>query len=291
MAPFREGVEEGATCVKPQVSGTISGRNDGNQAKEDIPVNMGIVQKLKQWGVETPKPIESCVHELIHERCQAQPDAPAVVAWDGDLRYGQLSILADTLAAILSTKGVGPEVVVPICSERSRWVVVAMLAVLKAGGAFVLLDPSHPIQRLKESCQKLKVEVAVSSREKAEITSQLASEVVVVDERLVNEARVSSPVSHVRPDNVAYAVFTSGTTGSVKCILVEHRSFSTGALAHTAALNLTSSSRVLQFASYSFDACLVEILSVLLVGGCVCISSETERRTDLIGAARRFEIN
>lgn len=113
----------------------------------------------------------------------------------------------------------------------------------------------------------------------------------MVDERLVDKARVSSPVSHVRLENVAYAAFTSGTTGSVKCILVEHRSFSTGALAHTAALNLTCSSRVLQFASYSFDACLVETLSVLIVGGCICIPSKTERRTDLIGAARRFEIN
>ena len=300
MAPFREGLEEGPSSIKPHMSDAISGRPESQDStlamEEGITVgedenNLKAIQQLTRENVDALKPVESCVHELIYERCQAQPEAPAVCGWDGDFTFKQLDSLANSLALTLSSKGVGPEVFVPLCFEKSRWVVVAMLAVLKAGGAFVLLDSSDPVKRMKEICQELKVEVAVTSLANENTASQIASELVFVDERIIDEARGTPSSSHVRPNSAAFAIFTSGTSGPVKCILVEHQSYSTGALAHSAALDLNSSSRVLQFAPYSSNACLVEILSALIVGGCVCIPSETGWKCDLVGTARQFEIN
>ncbi|RMJ26305.1 nonribosomal peptide synthase [Aspergillus sp. HF37] len=298
MAPHLEDAERIPPVEKTKDSGSVSGISDDIPNAKEIPVGSGetgkVVQQLRQLNAEVSKPVESCAHWLISERCRAQPEALAVCAWDGDLTYGQLDSLADSLAASLSNKGVRTETFVPICSEKSRWVPVAMLAVLKAGGAFALLDPSHPLKRLVGVCQTLNAKVVVSSRERSSMASQLAptASVVVVDDGILQVARAAVPASHVGPGNAAWAIFTSGSTeGIPKGIVIEHRSFCSAAVAHSAALDLTSSSRVLQFASYAFDACLLETLSVLVVGGCVCIPSEIDRRRDLVGSFRRFGVN
>ncbi|OJJ53646.1 hypothetical protein ASPSYDRAFT_94156 [Aspergillus sydowii CBS 593.65] len=96
--------------------------------------------ELEKWNKKVPRRVSRCVHELIAERCHVQPDAPAVCAWDGDFTYGELDQLSSVLATHLIELGVGPAVFVPLCCEKSRWTTVAILGVMKAGGAFVLLD-------------------------------------------------------------------------------------------------------------------------------------------------------
>lgn len=250
------------------------------------------LRQLQAWNPEPPKAIESCIHDLIHQRFQSQPDKCAVNAWNGDFTYGEVDTLSSSLATHLSDLGVGPETFVPVYFEKSRWTPVVILGVLKAGGAFVLLDPAHPIKRLEEICQTLNAKVLVASPQYATSAIKLAAAVVVVDETTTEWKKSVRPMSsRVEPHNAAYAIFTSGTSGTPKGVVVEHRSFCTGGTAHGAAFNMNSSSRVLQFASYAFDACLFELLTTLFVGGCVCIPSETERRRDLGAAARRFEVN
>ncbi|KAJ5642799.1 acetyl-CoA synthetase-like protein [Penicillium lividum] len=109
-------------------------------------------RQLQEWNRTVPARVNRCVHMLVEERCRAQPDAPAVCAWDGDLTYGELDALLSVLAAHLAERGVGPEIFVPLCFEKSRWTTVAMLGVMKAGGAFVLLDLSYPPVRLRGIC-------------------------------------------------------------------------------------------------------------------------------------------
>ena len=93
----------------------------------------------------------------------------------------------------------------------------------------------------------------------------------------------------VTPTNVAYAIFTSGTSGKPKGAIIEHRAICSSAMAHTKGIGMDATSRVLQFASYAFDACIMEILSALIVGACVCIPSEQGRTDDLAGEVRRLQ--
>jgi non-ribosomal peptide synthetase component F len=86
-----------------------------------------------------------------------------VCAWDGDLTYGELDALSSALAEHLAERGVGPEVFVPLCFEKSRWTIVAMVGVMKAGGMFVLLDPSHPAARLRGICRDVSATLIMAS--------------------------------------------------------------------------------------------------------------------------------
>lgn len=248
--------------------------------------------QLQAWNTPPPSSVEFCIHDLIRNRCDTQPGAPAVCAWNGQLTYAELDVLSSSVAYELIAHGVGPETFVPVCLEKSLWTPVAMLAVLKAGGAFVLLDPSHPTQRMEEICRAVKSTVMLVSKETAGRVARLAADAIIIDNGTTDWTKVCKDITiAVQPGNAAYTVFTSGTSGKPKGVVIEHRSLATTAVAHSRAMNMHAQSRVLQFASYAFDACLLEILTVLIVGGCVCVPSEDERQRDLAAASRRMQVN
>jgi amino acid adenylation domain-containing protein len=236
-------------------------------------------RQLQEWNRTVPARVDRCVHALVEERCRAQPDAPAVCAWDGDLTYGELDALSSALAAHLAERGVGPEVFVPLCFEKSRWTTVAMIGVMKAGGAFVLLDPSHPRGRLQGICQTVSAPLVVSSAANQSLAGELAAAVVVVgdDETAWRSPSQAWAGPAVTPDNALYAVFTSGSTGTPKGVVITHDAYCTGALIHGPSLGLDSHSRVFQFSSYAFDNSISDNLTTLLVGGCICVPSDAAR--------------
>ena len=251
-------------------------------------------RRIYSWNKLPPQQTSGCVHELIRERCLAQPNAPAVCAWDGDFTYRELDNLSSELAAHLVQLSVGPEVFVPLCFEKSRWTTVAMVGVMKAGAAFVLLDPSHPQVRLLEICQAVSARVILVSTQQAVMASNLASRIVVVGNghtewNCINDdqRRLSSSVA---AENALYAVFTSGSTGTPKGVVIEHGSFYATVKPYSKALNLSHDSRVFLFASYAFDVCIFDTLTVLIAGGCVCVPSETDRWGDIGKAASHFRI-
>ncbi|KAH1344162.1 hypothetical protein KXV68_000815 [Aspergillus fumigatus] len=242
-----------------------------------------------------PDAVESCVHELIQKHCVERPHSPAVNAWDGAFTYGQLDELSSRLAVYLAAQGVGPNVVVPLCFEKTRWTPIAMMGVMKAGGAFLLLDPSYPLQRLKDICADIDCRLVVSSTTHEAMSRELASTVVVVGEdrhhwQLENTSHTIT-MPKVRPADALYVVFTSGSTGKPKGVVIEHRSYCSGALDHIRSYNLTPQSRVLQFSSYAFDISIVEQLSVLIAGGCICVISESQRKNSLGEAATALQAN
>ncbi|KAK2758725.1 NRPS [Arachnomyces sp. PD_36] len=259
----------------------------------DDQIDFEQLRQLQAWNQEPPKTVETCAHALIYQHRLENPDAPAVCSWDGKLSYRELDTLSSSLATRLVQQGVGAEVFVPVYFEKSQWTIVAMLGIMKAGGAFVLLDVSHPIQRLKELCRDVKAKLVITSRQNETDAAGLATNVIVLDDASTSKWKDTHFASPVRAqlDHPIYAIFTSGTSGKPKGVVIEHRALSSSCIALAATFDVTASTRALQFASYAFDACILETLTILIMGGCVCIPSETERKNDLAGAASRFDVN
>ncbi|KAF2966542.1 hypothetical protein GQX73_g7025 [Xylaria multiplex] len=231
--------------------------------------------ELTEWNGTLPEPIHTCAHDLIREQSQLRPESPAVCAWDGSFTYSKMEKLSSNMAAYLTGHGVGLEVFVPICFEKSRWTTIAMLAVIKAGGAFILLDPSHPVQRLQGICRDAKAPFVITSERNADLASKLVPRSVIVGtDWKPQESPVTLP--SVSPENPMYAVFTSGSTGTPKGAIHSHISWCTSAQANHISLYLEPTSRVFQFAAYAFDISIADNLLTLVAGGCICVPKEEE---------------
>ncbi|GLA69669.1 nonribosomal peptide synthase [Aspergillus tubingensis] len=266
-----------------------------NAHVEDIEsISSWDVATLRKWNGQPPVRVEQCAHELIFQRTLAQPEAPAVCSWDGGLSYPELDSYANNLAKHLVRMGVGPETFVPLYFEKSRWTTVAMLAVLKAGGAFTLLDLSHPKDRLQQICQELSASIAICSEATAPYVKQLGPMDVVIlgpNHTKLVATECSVNITSSTPDNAMYVVFTSGSTGKPKGAVITHGSWCTMTQAVYPKLHLSHASRVLQFASHAFDASIFDYLTTLVAGGCVCVPSEHDRMSNLPKAIAELQAN
>jgi non-ribosomal peptide synthetase component F len=154
------------------------------------------------------------------------------------------------------------------------------------------LDPKHPPGRLRELIQDVGAKVALCSRTYHSRASEVIGAAVIVDRRSINKLPLSKGTmfkSNATPDNPAYCLFTSGTTGKPKGTIIPHQAFCTNAAAFTPAIGINSNSRTFQFASYTFDASCLEILSALMVGATICVPTEDERMSDPAGAMRKMK--
>lgn len=256
-------------------------------------------QQILQWNTTSnaPKQSQTLVHALFKQRQQSQPNAPAVSAWDGELSYKTLDEYSSRLASYLQTHyGVGPESLVTICFEKSLWVVVAMLAVLKAGGACVPTDPKTPTGRLQTIVQSLgesNASLILTSAVYADRLGTIGPRVLIISpttlDSLPTDVRLRSTTA--TPANSAFIVFTSGSTGNPKGIVLEHSALCSSVLTHGSFIKLGTHSRVLQFAAYTFDISIGDIFATLIHGGCVCIPSEHDKMNNLSGAIQSFKAN
>ncbi|KAK0130297.1 hypothetical protein ONS96_000818 [Cadophora gregata f. sp. sojae] len=252
------------------------------------------IQLISSWNEHLPEPIESCVHDVIASHSISRPGAPAVSSWDENLTYHELHILSSNLAHYLKTYfNIGPESLVPLCFAKSAWAVIAMLAVLKAGGGYVPMDPTHPASRLQEIVDATKSSVVLCSPQHERLSRSLAERAFCVSRKTVDMCKqFDGPACRsVTPDNTCYVIFTSGSTGKPKGVAMSHTGFSTAAAAHGKRVNLNSESRVIHFSSYAFEACILEILTTLFSGGCVCIAPESERLEDIAKTMRELRVN
>ena len=247
-----------------------------------------------RWNSTLSNMMESCVHSLIEQKMLEEPDAQAICAWDGDFSYNELNLLSSRLAHHLIGMGIGPETLVPILFDKSKWVVVAILGILRAGGAFVPLDPSHPPARQVSIIDQLNAAVLLCAPEHSKLCLTEFSNCNILVLNSSAFARFpeinSAPEIEVSPRNAVYVIFTSGTTGAPKGIVIEHGAYCSSARDHSEALQFDRTSRHLQFASHSFDTSIEDILTTLLTGGCICIPSEAERNQDLVEAINRMNV-
>ena len=220
---------------------------------------------------------EWCLHQLFETQARETPAAMALIAGERSLTYGDLERQANRLAHRLRTLGLGPEAIIGVCLERSVELVIALLAVLKAGGVYLPLDPSHPKSRRGLILRDAGTAALVIRRELAlEPPADLASKLVFLDRGLQAESGESAPApaSEVHPENLAYVIYTSGSTGMPKGVGVEHGM----AAAHCAAIareyGLGPGQRVIQFAALDFDVSLEQILPTLASGATLVLRTE-----------------
>ncbi|KAK6725218.1 hypothetical protein SNK04_004022 [Fusarium graminearum] len=272
--------------------------DDPQQRLRDLVVVGDATRSLaRQWNGKELVKINRCVHNIVEDFVDSQPEHQAICAWDIQLTYNELDRLSDALSETLVAHGVGPETFVPLCFEKSGWHVVAMFAILKAGGACVSLDPSHPLDRLCNIIQQVHPPVVLVSKDNSGLFSGLTTDILVVSgEYLANGhsatgQAISKSRRSVEPHNAAFVIFTSGSTGKPKGSVFEHASIATSSRVYGTMLQLTSRSRVFQFSSYAFDLSIADEFHTLMWGGTVCIPSEFERVNDLVGAMRRYRAN
>jgi amino acid adenylation domain-containing protein len=222
----------------------------------------------------------SCIHERFEAQAERTPDAEAVVFANGNLAesltYTELNRRANLMAHHLHEQGIRPEKTVVIRMVRSLEMVVAVLGVLKAGGAYVPIDPEYPTERVKLILEDTQAEVVLTQQHLMYSVPRTGAKVICVDADWARIAESSGEnlSSGVIPQNLAYVMYTSGSTGQPKGVLVEHRSVRNLLDAQRETCDIAVGSRVLQFASLSFDPSVFEMFAALTTGATLVVASK-----------------
>ena len=223
-------------------------------------------QILVEWNqTQVPYRDHQCIHQLFEEQVAKNPDAVAVIYEQECLTYQQLNQKANQLAHYLQSLGIKTEELVGVCVERSPLIIIGILGILKAGAAYLPLDPSYPPNRLIYMVEDSGVSV-VLTQEKLANTLQLENlQKVYLDQDwpIISQQSSDSPVSETQAKNLAYVIYTSGSTGKPKGVLLAHKGVCNLATQQRKIFNIKAQSRVLQFASFSFDASVWEIFMAL----------------------------
>ena len=244
---------------------------------------------LHDWNDTTRAVPSATLPELFAAQVTKTPDATAVVFEDQSLTYGELDARANQLAHFLRALGVGPELAVGLCVERSLEMLVALLGILKAGGAYLPLDPDYPPERLSFMLADAQAPLVLTHSALADRLPAHDALVLHLDaERSAIAAEpTTSPVSGVRPHNTAYVIYTSGSTGTPKGVSVTHGGIPNLAAVEIDRFAITSESRILQFASQSFDAALWEMVSALAAGAALVLIAPGKRSGDALASLIR----
>jgi amino acid adenylation domain-containing protein len=222
---------------------------------------------LESWqGPASPYP-ERALHELVAEQAARTPDAPAVVSRAGTMTYARLEERAEALAGRLRQRGVRAERPVAVCLPRDAELVVALLAVLKAGGCYVPLDPDYPAERLGFMLSDSGAALLLT---RSTLVGRLPGDhpPAILLDALLPLSSPPPPPGRVSPDALAYVIYTSGSTGRPKGVAVPHR----GVVNLVASLGFTAAERMLLLTSLSFDIAALEVFGPLLAGGTVVVA-------------------
>lgn len=233
------------------------------------------------WNAHVPSTVDRCLHDVISERALAFPDSAAICAWDGELTYSTFETLSSRLAHRLVSANIKPGMLVPLLFEKSMWTNVAICGLLKAGGAFVLLDPSLPEERLRAIVKQINPELIVTSASNQPRVAGLCAKSIVVGPESCPAHDTATTLPAVSPTSLAYITFTSGSTGTPKGVMISHRNLASAVYHQSAKLGFEPRSRVYDFASYAFDTSIENIFATFATGGCLCVPSDEDRKDQL----------
>ena len=183
-------------------------------------------QILVEWNNTGSKyPEDKCLHQLFEAQAENTPGAAAVIFKNQEITYKKLNNIANRLANRLRSLGVGPDIMVGICIERSPEMITGLLGILKAGGAYVPLDAGLPGDRLAFIMNDTKIQVLLTQKKMVSKLPETKAKVLFIDEdrELISKEDVDNPESGARPENLVYVIYTSGSTGRPKGVMVVHR--------------------------------------------------------------------
>jgi amino acid adenylation domain-containing protein len=226
------------------------------------------------------------VHALVEAQAARTPGAPAVRFGGATVSYGELNARANRRARHLRALGVGPEARVGIMLPSSPLRVEATLAVLKAGGAYVPLDPAYPQDRLAFMVRDAGLALVLTSAALRDRVPETDGVSVVLAEDAAGAVAAQAAENldlPVHPASAAYVIYTSGSTGTPKGVLVEHGALAAHAAAVQAHYGLNEADRILQFASFNFDASVEQTLPPLASGACVVLREEAVASVEALG--------
>lgn len=216
---------------------------------------------------------------LVANQAAANPAAPALVAGDLTMTYGELDRRSNQLAHHLIALGAGPECIVAICLRRSPEAVACALAVLKTGGAFLPLDPTYPAERLGLMLSDAQPQVLITSQNLSGQVPVTVPEIVYLenDAAEIDHRPAEAPRISPAPENLAYVIYTSGSTGQPKGVEITHKSLLNLLLWHNREFGVTSSDRASHLAGVGFDAAIWEVWPYLAAGASLHLPDEATR--------------
>ncbi|MBW4506976.1 MAG: amino acid adenylation domain-containing protein [Scytonematopsis contorta HA4267-MV1] len=232
-------------------------------------------QLLIEWNNTQVNYPQQFIHQLFEAQVKQTPNAIAVVFEDQQLTYCELNNRANQLAYYLQKLGVSPEVFVGICVERSLEMVIGLLAILKAGGVYIPLDPSYPQQRLAFILEDAQAPVLLTQASLLKAIPQHKAKVVCLDSDWLTIAQQSEDnlLSSLTPDNLAYVIYTSGSTGKPKGVQIPHSALSNFLYAMRQRPGLTEQDTLLAVTTYSFDIAALELFLPIIVGARLEVTS------------------
>ena len=271
------------------------------QAGTDLDAPVGSLSLLSEaeraqivngWNQTQEPLLPLTVSALFEAQVRRSPEAVALIAEDETLTYAQLDGRANALAHHLVAWGVGSEQVVGLCVERSAQLVIALLGILKAGAAYLPLDPTYPAERLAAMLTQARVQVIVAA---ADLIDQLPgheAHVVNLANSALRQAIATPPTVSAEPEQLAYVLFTSGSTGQPKGVAVQHQSLVNHMQWLQRAFPLQAADRVLQKTPFTFDASVWEFFAPLLAGAQLVMLPPQEHQNPvrLVAAIRAYQI-
>lgn len=254
------------------------------QGVTDIPLISDVMreQLLVTWNQTTTDYDNSqCIHQLFEQQVASHPNKTALVFEDHTLSYQQLNDRANQLAAYLLDCGVGPDVMVGVNIERSLELMVATLGVLKAGAAYVPLDPAFPADRLGYMIEDAGMPVILTQQSLADQLHTNDAKVVCIDSDWpgIAEFPATAVAANSTATNLAYVIYTSGSTGKPKGVMVEHRNAVNFFVGMDDRIPFDDNSCWLAVTSLSFDISVLELFWTLTRGLKVVIYKDTDKVT------------
>jgi amino acid adenylation domain-containing protein len=226
-------------------------------------------QILVDWNQTLSEtPTEKCFHELFEAQVHRTPHAIALAFREQKLTYGELNRKANRLSHRLRESEVGPEVTVGVCLEPSLELMIVLLGILKAGGAFVPLDPEYPSQRLAAIVQSAGISVVIAQEKTAQILEKCGATLILVDKdwKDVSSYSQENLINRTDPENLAYVMYTSGSTGSPKGVMIPHRGLVNYLAWCVEGYHLHRGEGSLVHTSIAFDLTLTSLFAPLLAG-------------------------
>ncbi|KZL50079.1 non-ribosomal peptide synthase [Nodularia spumigena CENA596] len=282
------------TQILEQLETLLLAMTQGDVTLAEIPILSPTQQQqiLIDWNATTQEIPQQCVHEIISQQAQQTPDATAVVFADKTLTYAELNAKSNQIAHYLLQLGVKPEARIGVYLERSSpLLIIALLGILKAGAAYIPLDPTFPLERLRFMTADAELELLlIQTSSNSIITDKLATVNLDEVEEKISQQTTIDPEIKVAREQLTYLIYTSGSTGKPKGVMIEGRSLVNILTDLKQRLSITPNDKLLAITTIAFDIAALELFLPLIAGAQIVLAPQTLDPTQLATCIEQNQI-